>query len=160
MKRTYLQLFLSTFRISACTFGGGFVIVPLLRRRFVEELGWINEQEMLDLTAIAQSSPGPIAVNAAILVGYRAAGLSGALVTLLGSVLPPLMIISLISLGLTLSLIVLNILTVNAGSSVGQTLNDVLLLVSAPMFCCHWQGVSLFLWACLFVSSFPKMWKK
>ena len=75
-------------------------------------------------------------------------------------ILKQVRIISLISLGLTLSLIVLNILTVNAGSAVGQTLNDVLLLVSAPMFCCHWQGVSLFLWACLFVSSFPKMWKK
>ena len=69
-------------------------------------------------------------------------------------------IISLLSLILTLSLIVLNILTVNAGATVGQALNDVLLLVSAPMFCCHWQGISIFLWACLFVGSFPKMWKK
>lgn len=69
-------------------------------------------------------------------------------------------IISLLSLILTLSLIVLNILTVNAGTAVGQALNDVLLLVSAPMFCCHWQGISIFLWACLFVGSFPKMWKK
>lgn len=95
---TYWQLFLSTFKLSACTFGGGFVIIPLLRKRFVEELGWIEEQEMLDLAAIAQSSPGAIAVNAAILVGYHVAGVTGALVTVLGTVLPPLVIISVISL--------------------------------------------------------------
>ena len=95
---TYRKLFFSTFRISACTFGGGFVIVPLLRKKFTEELHWIEDQEMLDLTAIAQSSPGPIAVNASILIGYRVAGIPGALLTILGTVLPPLMIISVISL--------------------------------------------------------------
>lgn len=94
----YRQLFLSTFKISACTFGGGFVIIPLLRERFVEELGWISEEEMMDLAAIAQSSPGAIAVNASILVGYHVAGVRGALLTVLGSVLPPLVIISVISL--------------------------------------------------------------
>ena len=56
----YKKLFLSTFKLSACTFGGGFVIVPLMKKRFVEELGWIGEDEMLDLIAIAQSSPGAI----------------------------------------------------------------------------------------------------
>lgn len=95
--RKYLTLFLATFQLSACTFGGGFVIVPLMRRKFVEGLGWIEEQEMLDLTAIAQSCPGAIAVNAAILVGYRCAGIAGALVTVFGTVLPPLIIISVIS---------------------------------------------------------------
>ena len=71
MNGTYAKLFLSTFQLSACTFGGGFVIIPLMRKKFVEELGWIEEQEMMDLTAIAQSSPGAIAVNASILVGYH-----------------------------------------------------------------------------------------
>ena len=94
----YGQLFVSTFRLSACTFGGGFVIIPLMRKRFVEELGWIEEQEMMDLTAIAQSAPGAIAVNASILVGYHVAGIPGALLTVLGTVLPPLIIISVISL--------------------------------------------------------------
>lgn len=94
----YRELLLSTFRLSACTFGGGFVIIPLMRKRFVEELGWIEEDEMLDLTAIAQSSPGAIAVNASILVGYHVAGVPGAMITVLGTVLPPLMIISVISL--------------------------------------------------------------
>lgn len=94
----FKKLFFSTFQISACTFGGGFVIIPLLRKKFVEELGWIEEQEMLDLTAIAQSSPGAIAVNASILIGYRVAGFPGALVTICGTILPPFLIISIISL--------------------------------------------------------------
>jgi len=94
----YSQLFLSTFKLSACTFGGGFVIIPLMRKKFVEELCWIEEHEMMDLTAIAQSSPGAIAVNASILVGYKVAGLAGALLTVLGTVLPPLIIVSVISL--------------------------------------------------------------
>lgn len=97
-RHKYAKLFLSTFQLSACTFGGGFVIIPLMRKKFVEQLGWIDEQEMMDLTAIAQSSPGAIAVNAAILVGYRVAGIPGALLTAVGSVMPPLIIISVISL--------------------------------------------------------------
>ena len=91
-KKKYWTLFLSTFQLSAFTFGGGFVIIPLMRKKFVEKLKWIDEQEMLDLTAIAQSSPGAIAVNASILVGYRVAG------TVLGTILPPLIIISVISM--------------------------------------------------------------
>ncbi len=96
-KSKLIKLFTSIFKLSACTFGGGFVIVPLMRRRFVEELGWIEEQEMLDITAIAQSSPGAIAVNAAILIGYKTAGVIGALITILAAVTPPLVIISVIS---------------------------------------------------------------
>ena len=94
----YKELFFSTFKLSACTFGGGFVIIPLMRKKFVEDLGWIEEEEMLDLTAIAQSSPGAIAVNASILVGYHIAGVPGAIITMFGTVLPPLIIISIISL--------------------------------------------------------------
>ena len=97
LNKKYLKLFTSTFQLSACTFGGGFVIIPLMRKKFVEDLGWIEEQEMMDLTAVAQSSPGAIAVNASILVGYHVAGISGALLTVLGTVLPPLIIISVIS---------------------------------------------------------------
>ena len=96
-KNKYWQLFLSTFKLSACTFGGGFVIIPLMRERFVKELRWIEEEEMLDLTAIAQSSPGSIAINASILVGYHVAGIPGVLITVVGAALPPLIIISIIS---------------------------------------------------------------
>lgn len=96
-KKFYFKLFISTFYLSAFTFGGGFVIIPLMRKKFVEEYGWIDEKEMLDLTAIAQSSPGAIAVNAAILVGYRLAGIAGAMITVVGTVLPPLLILSVLS---------------------------------------------------------------
>lgn len=96
-QKIFIKLFLSTFRLSACTFGGGFVMIPLMRKKFVDELHWIEEQEMMDLTAIAQCSPGAIAVNASILVGYHVAGVLGALITVLGTVLPPLIIISAIS---------------------------------------------------------------
>ena len=96
--QTYWKLFSSTFLLSTFTFGGGYVIVPLMKKRFVDDLGWLEEQEMLDLTAIAQSAPGPIAVNASILVGYRVAGAPGAALTILGTVLPPFLILSAVSL--------------------------------------------------------------
>lgn len=97
MKNKYLTLFLSTMQISACTFGGGFVIIPLMRKKFATQLKWIDENEMLDLAAISQSSPGPIAVNASIVIGYKIGGIQGALVSMLGTVLPPFIIISIIS---------------------------------------------------------------
>ena len=93
----YLKLFLYTFVLSAFTFGGGYVIVPLMRKRFVEDLHWIDEQEMLDLISVSQSSPGPIAVNASLMIGYHMGGIPGALITAFGTVLPPLLIISVIS---------------------------------------------------------------
>jgi len=96
-KSIYKKLFFSALQLSACTFGGGFVIIAFMRKKFVEELHWIEEQEMMDLTAIAQSSPGAIAVNASILVGYHVAGVKGAFITVFGTVLPPLVLISVIS---------------------------------------------------------------
>ena len=90
-------LFSSMLYISAFTFGGGFVIVSLMQKKFVDQLHWLEEEEMLDLTAIAQSSPGSIAINASILMGYHVAGIPGALITVVGAALPPLIIISIIS---------------------------------------------------------------
>ena len=95
--RFFIRLFLSTFYISAFTFGGGFVIIPLLRKKFVEQYMWINSDEMLDLTAIAQSAPGAVAVNASVLIGYRLAGFIGAAVTVVATILPPLITLSVIS---------------------------------------------------------------
>lgn len=92
------QLFKATFSLSAFTFGGGFVIVSLMKKKFVEELGWLEEDEMLDITAIAQSSPGPIPINASVILGYRMCGLPGTLVAILGTALPPMIIISVISM--------------------------------------------------------------
>lgn len=96
-KGLYRKLFLSTFTLSAFTFGGGYVIVPLMRKKFVEEYHWIDEMEMINLVAIAQSSPGAVAVNASLIIGFRLAGVLGALVAVLGTVLPPLLILTAIS---------------------------------------------------------------
>lgn len=91
------QLFKATFLLSAFTFGGGFVIVSLMKKKFVEDLQWLEEEEMLDITAIAQSSPGPIPINASVILGYRMYGVVGSLVAILGTALPPMIIISVIS---------------------------------------------------------------
>ena len=91
-------LFTSMLYISAFTFGGGFVIVTFMKKKFVDELHWINEDEMLDMTALAQSAPGAIAVNAAILVGRRVAGFTGMIVSVLGTIIPPITILAVISL--------------------------------------------------------------
>jgi len=96
--RKLMTLFLSMLYISTFTVGGGFVIVTFMKRRFVDELHWITDQEMLDMTAIAQSSPGAIAVNAAILVGWHVGGLPGMLIAVLGTIIPPIIILSVISL--------------------------------------------------------------
>lgn len=91
------KIFLSTLYLSAFTFGGGYVIVTLMKDKFVDEYHWIGEEEILDLVAIAQSSPGAIAVNGAIVVGYKLSGILGALVAILGTILPPFVILSVIS---------------------------------------------------------------
>lgn len=91
------KLFLSTLYLSTFTFGGGYVIVTLLKNKFVDQYHWIDEEEMLDMVAIAQSSPGAVAVNGAIVVGYKLAGIPGVLLSVLGAVIPPMVIISLIS---------------------------------------------------------------
>ena len=89
------KLFLSTLYISSFTFGGGFVIVTFMKKKFVDEYHWIEENEMLDLVAIAQSAPGPIAVNGAIVVGYKLAGMTGVVTAIIGTIIPPFLIISL-----------------------------------------------------------------
>lgn len=96
--KLYLVLFWEMFRLSAFTFGGGYVIVPLMKRSFVEKLGMLSEKEMLDYTAVAQSAPGAVAINTSILVGMKIGGVIGAAVTLFATILPPLIIISVIAL--------------------------------------------------------------
>ena len=92
------KLFISTLTLSAFTFGGGYVIVTLMKNKFVDELHWIDEDEMLDLVAIAQSSPGAIAVNGAIVVGYKLAGIKGLIVSVLATIIPPFVILSVVSI--------------------------------------------------------------
>lgn len=93
-----LKLFLSSLYISAFTFGGGFVIVSFMKKKYVDELHWIDDEEMLNITALSQTAPGPIAVNAAILVGRQVCGLIGMFGAVLGTVIPPVIILSVISL--------------------------------------------------------------
>lgn len=96
-KSRLLTLFLNTLYISTFTFGGGFVIISLMKKKFVDRLHWISEEEMLDMASIAQSSPGAIAVNAAILVGRKINGFIGMIVAVLGTIIPPIAIITAIS---------------------------------------------------------------
>ena len=96
-RKLLLQLFMSTLYIRAFTFGGGFVIITFMKKKFVDEYHWLGEEEMLDLAALAQSSPGAIAVNAAILVGWRMGGFAGMLTAVLGTIIPPVTLLSVIS---------------------------------------------------------------
>lgn len=91
------ELFTTVFALSACTFGGGFVIVSLMKKKVVEERHWLEEEEMLDITAIAQSSPGPIPVNASVILGYRLHGVLGSFIAVFGTILPPMLLLSLIA---------------------------------------------------------------
>lgn len=101
MKNIRLYVWLSgvNFFISAFTFGGGYVVIPMIRKYFVQKKALIGEEELLDMAAIAQSSPGAIAVNLSVLAGYKAAGLIGAVISCIMAVLPPLIILSLICAG-------------------------------------------------------------
>ena len=96
-KQLLKKLFFSTLYLSTFTFGGGYVIVSLMKTKFVDELHWIDETEMLDLIAIAQSSPGAVAVNGAIVVGYKLCRIPGVFFSILGAIIPPFFIISIIS---------------------------------------------------------------
>lgn len=93
----YLKLFWATFSISAFTFGGGYIIVPLLQKKLVDDYGWLNKDDMLNYVAIGQSAPGAIAVNVSVMIGFSLAGLLGAFLTILGTILPPMIIITVIS---------------------------------------------------------------
>ena len=94
---TYLQLFLSFLQIGALSFGGGYAAMPLIQEQIVTRHGWLSMGEFTDLVTIAEMTPGPIAINAATFVGTRVAGIPGALITVVGAALPPLIIISIIS---------------------------------------------------------------
>ncbi|MEG0283435.1 MAG: chromate transporter [Erysipelotrichales bacterium] len=93
----YTKLFSSLFIISMFTFGGGFVIVPMMQKKFVEELGWIEQEEMIDMVAISQGAPGVISINASIILGRHLAGFKGSIIAALATITPPFIIMSLIS---------------------------------------------------------------
>ena len=91
------QIFAAFFKIGAFTFGGGLAMIPLIQKEAVENHGWVSDDDILEIVAIAESTPGPIAINAATFVGYRAAGVIGSAVATFGVVLPSFVIILAIS---------------------------------------------------------------
>lgn len=93
-----LTLFLSMLKIGAFTFGGGYAMISLLQNEFAVKKKWIGEEEFLDLVAIAESTPGPIAINSATYIGYKVAGVAGSACATLGMCLPSFVIIYAISL--------------------------------------------------------------
>lgn len=97
MNNKILHLFLTFFKIGAFTFGGGYAMVPLIQKEIVEGKGWVTDDDILEIIAIAESTPGPIAINTATFVGYRVAGFWGAAAATFGTVLPSFVIILIIS---------------------------------------------------------------
>ncbi len=92
-----LSLFFTFLKIGLFTFGGGYAMIPLIQRETVDNKKWINDEDMLEIIAIAESTPGPIAINAATFIGYRVGGFFGALAATVGVVLPSFVIITAIS---------------------------------------------------------------
>lgn len=99
--KLYGWLFYVNFFISAFTFGGGYVVIPMIRKFYVQQKQLFHEEALLSMAAIAQSSPGAIAINLASLAGYKVAHFKGALISCLGAVLPPLLLLSIISMSYT-----------------------------------------------------------
>lgn len=96
-----LSIFCTFFKIGAFTFGGGYAMIPLIQKEAAEKKGWISDDDILDIIAIAESTPGPIAINSATFIGYKTAGILGSAMATLGVVLPSFLIISAISYVLT-----------------------------------------------------------
>lgn len=107
--KKYFEMFWIFFKIGAFTIGGGYAMLPLIEKEVVDKKEWIERQEFLDMLALAQSAPGPIAVNVAVFVGYKISGIAGLISTVLGAVLPSFLIIILVAsifIGIKDSLIV------------------------------------------------------
>lgn len=95
--RVLISLFLSFLKIGTFTFGGGYAMIPLIQREIVQKRGWINDDDILEIIAISESTPGPIAINMATFIGYRTGGVIGAFCATFGVVLPSFVIISIIA---------------------------------------------------------------
>ena len=92
------ELFLSMMKIGAFTFGGGYAMIHLLDHEFVDSKGWLDKEEFMDLVTVAESTPGPIAINCATYIGYKKDGILGSLVATLGMIIPSFTVIFLVSL--------------------------------------------------------------
>ena len=96
--KDYLSLFLTMLKIGLFTFGGGYAMIAMLENEFVEKKKWLDKDEFLDVAAIAESTPGPIAINAATYIGYKNSGIIGSMIATLGICIPSFVIIYAISL--------------------------------------------------------------
>ena len=96
-KASLWRIFRTMFKVGALTFGGGYAMVPLFRSEYVDKHGWITDEDMLGMIALSQSVPGAIAINCSILVGYKLKKLPGALVAVAGSILPSLLVLTLVT---------------------------------------------------------------
>ena len=139
------RLFFSTLYISSFTFGGG----------FVDELHWITEEEMLDMTALAESAPGAIAVNAAILVGWQVEGLLGMITAVVGTILPPMVILSIISYFYNVFAANVYVALVLKGMQAGvaAVILDVVCSMGGKVIASH-SAVSLFLMVAAFAANY------
>lgn len=95
--RIYVWLFITNLFISSFTFGGGYIVVPMIRRFFVVKKQCFTEEDLINMAAIAQSTPGAIAINLSALAGYKTAGIAGILISCTAAVIPPLVILTFVS---------------------------------------------------------------
>ena len=95
--KLYLEIFFSFFKIGMATIGGGYAMIPIIQDEIVNRKRWILEEEFIDILSVAQTTPGPIAVNTSVFVGYQTSGMIGAIMAVLGCVLPSFCIISIIA---------------------------------------------------------------
>ena len=91
------KMFITFFKIGAFTFGGGYAMIPIIQNEIVDKHKWINEEEFIDALSLTQASPGPVAVNTSIYVGYKLRKIPGAIICTLGTVLPSFIVISIIA---------------------------------------------------------------
>lgn len=144
-----LELFLTFLKIGAFTFGGGYAMIPVIEHDCVEKKNWITHDDMMNMTVIAESTPGPIAINAATFVGCRQAGFWGAVAATLGVVLPSFVIIFAISVFLDnfMSIAIVanafkgikigvGLLILNAGINMIKKMKKTLLSVCLMLFGC------------------------
>lgn len=96
--RELLTMFGSFFKIGLFTFGGGYAMVPIIQREVIDRRGWIDREEFIELLTLAQSAPGPIALNTSVFVGYKMRGYAGALAALLGVVVPAFTVILIVAI--------------------------------------------------------------
>ena len=96
-RKEYWHIFIEMFKISAFTFGGGYVVIPMVEKAFVDKYHYFSKEELIDMATIAQSSPGAIAINLSALSGYRIASVMGVVIACFGSILPPMILLGIIS---------------------------------------------------------------